>query len=125
MNSRIYSLRVRVLLYEEDGEICAHALEMDLLGYGKTDKEAISELSGMIKSQISFARFKNDDSLLLFPADKEFYERWETSYQAALKKEVFPDKPTGMDFQAVWIDIDDKVIEPSKIRFKAAEMPCA
>ena len=83
MNTHVYSFGIRVLIYKEDGKFCAHALELDLLEYGKTEERAISELLEMIKSQISFARFKNDDSLLPFPAPKEFYERWEAAHAAA------------------------------------------
>jgi hypothetical protein len=93
MNEKhIFDLGIRVLICQEEGEFCAHALEVDLLGYGKTESEAISELFEAIRSQLAFARARDDDSILHFPAPKEFYDRWEAAHAAALRKLVFQDK---------------------------------
>jgi hypothetical protein len=72
-DTHIYDVGVRVLIYQEEGQLCAHALELDLLGYGKTESEAVSQLLEAIRCQISFARSKNDDSILAFHAPREFY----------------------------------------------------
>jgi hypothetical protein len=122
MDAHIYNLGVRVLIYKEEGEFCAHALELDLLGYGKTENEAVSELSQAIGSQISFARFKNDDSLLSFPAAKEFYNRWEAAHAATLKREIFQEKSTAMAIKAVWIEIGDTLANAATTRFEAVGM---
>lgn len=87
-DAQIYDFGVRVLISKEDGEFCAHALELDLLGYGKTEHRAIGELLEAIRCQISFGRFKNDDSLMSFQAPKEFYDKWEAAHTAALKNKV-------------------------------------
>lgn len=122
----IYEFGVRVLISQEGGEICAHALELDLLGYGKTDDEAISDLLEAIQCQISFARSKNDDSLLPFPAPKEFYDAWEAAHAAALKNEVSQDKSKAALIKAVWIAFDKKTLSAApKGRFKAVELSCA
>jgi hypothetical protein len=125
METHVYNIGIRVLIYKEDHEVCAHALELDLLGYGKTEKGALSRLSAMIRAQISFARAKNDDSLLPFPAAKEFYERWETAHNAALRKEIFGEKTAEMSIKAVCISISDELAKPSTARFDAMEMSCA
>ena len=49
---------LRVLGYKEDNENIAHCLEMDLKGYGKTEKKAFSDLMDLIKMQVSFAMQK-------------------------------------------------------------------
>jgi hypothetical protein len=122
MGKHVYNLQIRVLIYQEDGEFCAHALEMDLLAYGKDFKTAILELTESIYQQISFAKFKNDDALLLFPAEKCFFDRWEAAHAAALKHEVFPDQSGEMEVLAVCITLDQKRIKAPKRRFDPVEI---
>ena len=104
--AHIYELGVRVLIYQEDGVFCAHALELDLLGHGKTENDAITGLLEAIQCQVSFARSKNDDSLLPFPAPQEFYKRWESAHSAALRNQVFPEKSKLLDIKAISIPIE-------------------
>ena len=121
MDKHVYDLQIRVLIYREDGEYCAHALEMDLMGFGKTSRLAVAELTELIYAQISFARFKNDDSLLLFPAERALFKRWEEAQSAALRHEVFPDEPGQLEVRAVCIKLDQKRINSPKQRFDAVE----
>jgi len=44
MNTHHYDLQIRALVTKEDGEFVAHALELDLVGYGATEKAAMDEL---------------------------------------------------------------------------------
>jgi hypothetical protein len=125
MDTHIYNLGIRVLIYEEEGQMCAHALELDLVGYGKTEKKAISALHDMIQAQITFARFKNDDKLWPFPAPKDVYERWETAHNAALRKEILRDKTVKVTIKAVCINISDELAKPSRTQFKVMELSCA
>jgi len=76
-----HDFKTKVLLYKEGGQFVAHALEMDLLGYGRTRNAAVKELRGLVKAQISFARNMDDDSLLLFPAEREYFERWDAAHR--------------------------------------------
>jgi hypothetical protein len=124
-DTHIYGLVVRVLIYQEDEEICAHALELDLLGYGKTEKEAISELFKVIQCQISFARTNNDDSILRSPAPKEFYDRWESAHAAALKNLVFPEKSKAFAIKAICVSLEKPLTTRPKARFEAVEPICA
>lgn len=125
MDAHIYSLGVRVLIYQEDGEFCAQALELDLLGYGKTEGEAVSELLKMIQCQLAFARFKNDDNLLPFPAPKQCYDKWQAAHAAALKNEISQEKAEAMEIKAAWVTIGNKSTKASKARFKAVDLACA
>ncbi|MBI5386260.1 MAG: type II toxin-antitoxin system HicB family antitoxin [Verrucomicrobia bacterium] len=81
----LHNLQIRVLVCREEGQYLAHGLEMDLLGYGATEDEALRELTQAVQSQISFARQKKDDRLILFPAEKEYFDRWEAARTAALR----------------------------------------
>jgi hypothetical protein len=126
MNEKhIYDLGVRVLIYQEDGEFCAHALEMDLLGYGKTENEAISELFKVIQCQLAFARAKNDDSILRFPAPKEFFDRWEAAHAAALRNLVSPEQSKAFAIRATCIAMDKLLSVSPSARFEAMEPACA
>ena len=105
METHVYDFPLRVLLYKEDGEFVAHALEMDLLGHGETHKSAISALKDMILCQITFAHQKKDAGLLSFPAPKEFFDRWEKARAAALKSEVIEDKSLSVKYVAACVSI--------------------
>ena len=96
-----------------------------MLGYGKTESEAISELFKAIQCQISFARTKNDDSVLRFPAPKEFYERWEAAHIAALKNLIFPEKSTAFAIKAICVSLEETLTSATKTQFEAMEPACA
>jgi hypothetical protein len=125
MDTHIYNVGIRVLIYREDDQIYAHALELDLLGCGKTERGALSRLHEAIRAQITFARHQNDDSLLPFPAPKEFFDRWEVAHAAALKKEIFKEKCAEISIKAVCISVDADLLKPSTARFTAMDMSCA
>jgi hypothetical protein len=119
MDKKVFSLCLRSIVYQEDGVFHARCLEMDLLGVGPTEKEALSELTRLIEAQISFAVFKKDDGLLLFPAEKEYFERWEKANRAKLHHELFPDKKTSdlaiqMNGRSVVISFDKSDLDKLK-----------
>lgn len=64
---------VSVLGFQEDGEWCALALEMDLRGYGKTFDEALTDLHDAMSMQISFAQFKGETDMIFHPADAVYF----------------------------------------------------
>lgn len=119
MDKKIFNLCLRSLVYKEDGLFHARCLEMDLVGTGESEKEALKELTGIIEAQISFAVFKNDDGLLMFPADKIYFERWEKANQAKIHNELFPDKEAAdlavsMDGRSVVISFDQSELAKLK-----------
>lgn len=126
-NADIYELGVRVLISQEDGQFCAHALELDLLGYGKTETAAVESLLEAIDCQISFARYKNDDTLLSFAAPVEFMAKWEEAHTAALRKEMLRDKTkaVAMAIKAAWVTIEKPLASAQKERFETMEVACA
>lgn len=101
MNTYVYDFQIRVLLTKEDGDVVAHALEMDLVGYGATEKEALATLTEMIEAQISFAAQQGDDSLIHFPAPADYVKRWEAAQAAALKRDLFADKSVKLSAKAI------------------------
>jgi uncharacterized protein Usg len=61
---------------------------MDLLGYGKTEDEALEELRSLVTMQVTFAWQQNDSNLIYFPAPKEFFDRWEKAQEQKLRGQV-------------------------------------
>jgi predicted RNase H-like HicB family nuclease len=49
-------LRLRVVLYMEDGLWVAYSLEMDVIGVGETQESATEELKSNIEAQLSFSK---------------------------------------------------------------------
>lgn len=77
-------LSLRVLVYQEKGQWTAHALELDVLGCGATVNKALTDLAHATLTQLAFAHFKNDASLLDFPADKQYFDRWDKAQRHSL-----------------------------------------
>jgi hypothetical protein len=85
MKAHYYDLSIRVLVYRENGQFVAHALELDILGYGTTESAAKKELEGLLENQLSFAAGMGKPEIVNFPAPKEFFNRWEKANQAQLR----------------------------------------
>jgi hypothetical protein len=61
-------LRLRVVIYQEDGLMVAHSLEVDVIGVGTTQTAALEELRGNIEAQLSFSRAKKINPFRPAPA---------------------------------------------------------
>ena len=128
MAAHCYNLMSRVLLYREGKSHVAHALDLDLLGYGATEAAAWRELEDAVECQMSFAAEKGRTELLDHPAPKEFFERWEKAQGAALRGWIMQDKPAKLAAKATFIFLPkSKPRErPAGSRFqRAADPACA
>jgi hypothetical protein len=128
MDKHIYDIPMRVLIYKEDDEFVAHALEMDLVGYGVTQNKAIEDLMTMVFCQLSFAHQKQDAGLLMFSAPQEYLDRWEAARKTALQNEVIEDKSINLKYRAICLTIPKSEIKSalSKRRdFKPVSEVCA
>ena len=67
------TLTLSVLGYREGDEWIAVALEMDLRGYGSTVDEAFEELTDLVTTQLSFARFKGQPEMIWKPAEPIYW----------------------------------------------------
>ena len=125
MNTHLYTIQIRVLIYQEDAEWVARALEMDLLGYGDSPKAAVEELKQAIEAQISFAHQMNDDSLIPFRAEEEYFKRWEDAQRNALRREILGEHSIKVQAIACIISFTKSELESlRKRRFKPSEV-CA
>lgn len=114
MEKKLFNLSLRVLIYQEDGLFHARCLDMDLLGTGDSEKQAVSQLQEMIQEHISFAVFKNDDGLLSFPAEQQYFNRWETAHQTKIRNELFPDRAVKLTSKAEFILFSKEELEKLK-----------
>lgn len=107
---KIYDLALRILIYRDGEAFVAHALEMDILAYGDTEKSARDELVSLICNQISFATSKNDPDMIYFPAPQDLMDRWEKAHQEQLKGIVQADIPAKLKCKAVVMPISKEEI---------------
>jgi thiamine monophosphate kinase len=101
METRIYAFQIRVLLSRDGEDYVAHALEMDLVAYAKSEKESLIEVSNLIENQISYAIEKGEDHLMPFAAPKEYFNEWEKAHAAALKGLIEQGKCAEIHIKAV------------------------
>jgi hypothetical protein len=110
MDTNIYDFQIRVLIDHDGDAFVAHALEMDLVAYGRTEKTALKELESLIFNQISFAIEKGEEHLMIVPAPREYFVRWEQAHTAALKG-IATEKSTKMRVKAVSICFTEQEIK--------------
>lgn len=114
MDTHAYDIQVRALVYKEGKLFYAHSLEMDLVGTGDSEEHALRQLQELVESHVSFAFFKKDESLILFRADNQYFERWEKAWDAQLRKELFPDAAVQMKYSARYITITEQDLKKLK-----------
>lgn len=113
----------RVLICQEDGEFVARALEMDLLGFGKTEEGALNDLSAAISSQISFAIAKSNPLLLPFAAETQYFKRWEKARTDAMNRFIMGDKAKGGAFQVATVIEVPLPVRSERVRFERQLVP--
>lgn len=96
MKAHYYDLSIRVLIYKEGLRFVAHALELDVLGYGGTEAAAKKELEKLLDNQLSFAACLETPQVVHFPAPREFFDRWEKANQAQLAGGQVSEKSFGL-----------------------------
>ena len=111
MDKHVYDVLLRVLVYEENGEWNAHALEMDVVGSGPTPEKAEAELRDAIFSQISFAAQMNDVDLIVHPAPKEYFTRWKEAQQLTLTGLFSKSPDVCKKVRAIFIRIPRKEVQ--------------
>lgn len=116
MDTSIYDFQIRVLLSRDGSSFVAHALEMDLVAYGKTESDSLKELDTLVRNQISFAIEKGEDHLMQFRAPQEYFDEWEKAHSAALKGILDQGKCAKMHVKAVSIRLTQQDIAAIKKR---------
>jgi hypothetical protein len=124
MEAHLYNLPIRVLVSLEGREYCARALELDLLGYGKTAGEALGNLREVVEAQVSFAHQMGSPELLGFPAEKEYFDRWEEAQRNSLTARLLGDRSASVNAQACFISFTPEELEAMtrKRQFRPADL---
>jgi hypothetical protein len=127
METHFYSVPIRVLVSREGNEFSARALELDLLGYGRTAEEAVEQLRSAVEAQISFAHQMGSPELLGFPAEQEYFARWEQAQKDGLRARLLGDRPVRVKARACFINFTDEEIRSMARgrRFRPTELSCA
>ena len=86
MQSLPEEIFLSVLYYEEDGQWVAHALEMDICGCGVNREDAAEELEELVNTQISFAAYMKDPSLIFKRAEQERFDQFQAAAVSELRR---------------------------------------
>jgi uncharacterized protein (DUF302 family) len=118
MDACEYNFPIRVLIYQEDEETIAHAIEMDIVADGETHEEAVSHLKQLIKNQITFAIQKGEEHLIWRRAPKEYFERWESAQEQSIRNLSSSEKRLNLKAKAIVIAFAEEEIERLRKRSK-------
>ena len=105
MNHHFYDLAIRVLISCDGDQYVAHALELDLVAYGDSEKDATKELHEMMLAQMSFAAHMEMPEMVNHAAPKEYFNRWDAASRSALNGIVCPDKGARIKVKAIFVGI--------------------
>ena len=113
----------RVLVYRDysDGDYIAHALEMDLIGFGDSPNKALTDLKNAMAAQISFAIQKKSVGAVHHMAPKSECDRWEKANRDAMADLASGDVSMSFECQARCIEFSAE--ELKRIMEQAAERP--
>ena len=92
-----------VLGYRENNQWVALALEMDIRGYGRTFAQAKNDLLDLVNMQITFARYKNQPSLVWRPADPVWFGRFADARNQRLRELI--QKPSDSEYRVSGLPI--------------------
>jgi hypothetical protein len=111
----LFAISLRVLLWEEEGEVYAHALEVDLLGSGQSEQGALDDLLQALDTQVSFAALHNDKNAILRPAPDEDFAHWEQLNSEGLTGLPRSKKTTYKAIVVAWNDQPGEVLQEQAI----------
>jgi len=74
---------LRILLYKERDNVVAHCLKYDLMGHGRTKKQALLSLLGVIETQREYLGENDMLDDLYHPAPMEFWRKFKRAEQGS------------------------------------------
>lgn len=81
---------LRAVLYREDSVWIAHCLELDLLGDGETQADAVKLMCEAIAAQIDACVKYNSSHAFFSPAEGKFFEMFAAGKNLAIGELVLP-----------------------------------
>ncbi len=92
-----YRIPLRIVFYLEQDAWIAHCLELDLMGDGASQSDALASLRSAIETQLAWSLENNDPSLLFSPAPREFevmFAAGEDIAQGEIRLDAAPQSPS-------------------------------
>jgi hypothetical protein len=92
-----YRIPLRIVFYREQDAWIAHCLELDLLGDGASQSDALVTLRSAIETQLAWSLENGDPSLLFSPAPREFevmFAAGEDIAQGEIRLDAAPQSPS-------------------------------
>ena len=101
MNEEAKSFEVSVIVFREDSGWTALALEMNIRGYGQTEKGAIKDVMEMMLAQVSFAVQMGHPESVWHPAEAKYWQMFSEArrrrFVAELSGMALPTDPPFAD----------------------------
>lgn len=98
------TFEANAIVFREDSMWTALALEMNVRGYGATQRAAIEDLIEMLDAQISFAVQKGHPETVWHRAEEKYWRMWEEA-----RRKQFLAEASGSDVDAPADEIADIV----------------
>ena len=98
---KTYRIPPQIVLYKEGDRHIAHCLQLDLIGDGKTVKEAIDSLGRAILTQIEAVTKYGDMADLFSPADGKYFEMFASGKDIAIGEVSFSPHEPRMIFEDI------------------------
>lgn len=67
---------LHILIYKEENLYVAHCLELDIVGSGTTQENALKEMRELVVAQITFHFEHKIEDKLFHPAPAEYWNKW-------------------------------------------------
>ncbi len=83
---------LHVLIYKEEDNYIAHCLELDMLGDGTTQEEALKTMRNLVEAQIEFHFKQGIEDKLFHPAPAEYWNKLLKAEPCNLTVEPLPDR---------------------------------
>lgn len=95
----------RILVYTEDGQYVAHAIDMDLIGEAPSPNGAVGALKQAIEAQVSFAVHKGNTGMVYFKCSRALENRWIKAAEKGLHDLAKGDDAKNMECIASFIEL--------------------
>jgi len=104
VRKELIRLDLSILGYQESGKWLAHCLEMDVIGYGSTFKDALKHVDELIEMQVSFAVSQGHPHTMLNPAPPKYWALFHTAREQALCNYPFMGLQAEADFIPTYLE---------------------
>jgi len=77
MSEETKVFKANAIIFREDSTWTALVLEMNVRGYGPTQRAALDDVIGMLEAQVTFAVQMGHPESVWCPAEEKYWQMWE------------------------------------------------